>query len=63
MYKKSNSNEFDCPCCGNPLIKNRGKSTIRCVWCRSIVDYNGNVLPSNKYSDRNNKRQTESVNK
>lgn len=48
MYQKRNPNEFDCPSCGNPLMKSRSKNTIRCVWCHAFVDYDGNILTRNK---------------
>lgn len=48
MYQKRNPNEFDCPSCGNPLMKSRSKNTIRCIWCHAFVDYDGNILTRNK---------------
>lgn len=50
---KTNKYEFDCPCCGNPLFKNRNKDTVRCVWCHNIVDYNGNILPKRRQEKTN----------
>lgn len=56
MYKK-NPFEFDCPCCGNPLNKHRNKNVIRCIWCRSYVDYNGNIIPPNKAIEKSGRKQ------
>lgn len=36
MKKKENS-MFDCPSCGNPLIKSK-KEKIRCIYCKRLVD-------------------------
>lgn len=35
--KKRKDNTFDCPSCGNPLIKSK-KQQIRCIYCKQIVD-------------------------
>lgn len=37
MEKRRNNNMFDCPSCGNPLIKSQ-KQHIRCIYCKQIVD-------------------------
>lgn len=37
MRKKRNT-LFDCPVCGNPLIKSRRYKKSRCVYCKSLVD-------------------------
>lgn len=36
MEKRSN-NMFDCPSCGNPLIRSKQKQ-IRCIYCKRLVD-------------------------
>lgn len=35
---KKQNNLFDCPVCGNPLIKSKNYEKIRCVYCKSLVD-------------------------
>lgn len=37
MKKHRKSNTFDCPSCGNPLIKSN-KQQIRCIYCKRLVD-------------------------
>lgn len=39
--RKKRSASFDCPICGNPLIKSRRYEKIRCVYCKSLVDVPG----------------------
>lgn len=41
MEKRKN-NMFDCPSCGNPLIKSK-KQQIRCIYCKQIVDVPQNI--------------------
>jgi uncharacterized Zn finger protein (UPF0148 family) len=36
MRKKSTM--FDCPVCGNPLIKSKKHTKIRCIYCKQYVD-------------------------
>ncbi len=35
--EKKRKNMFDCPICGNPLIRSK-KPQIRCIYCKRLVD-------------------------
>lgn len=35
--EKRRKNVFDCPICGNPLIRSK-KPQIRCIYCKCLVD-------------------------
>ena len=35
--EKQRNNMFDCPSCGNPLIRSK-KQQVRCIYCKRLVD-------------------------
>lgn len=46
--KKKRNTMFDCPICGNPLIKSNRYEKIRCVYCKHLVDVPGINKNKNK---------------
>ncbi len=40
--EKRRHKEFDCPSCGNPLIKSK-RQQIRCIYCKRLVDVPQNM--------------------
>lgn len=45
-------NQFDCPVCGNPLIKSKRYDKIRCVYCKQLVDVPRENKKKNKKEDK-----------
>lgn len=57
-----NRMEFDCPVCGNPLIKSRNpkKHTLRCKWCKRLINSDGSeYVEANKEDEPSRSRTKE----
>lgn len=55
-----NRMEFDCPVCGNPLIKNRNlkKHTFRCKWCKRLLNSDGSEYVQTDEENRSSGSRT-----
>jgi uncharacterized Zn finger protein (UPF0148 family) len=49
MRKKSAM--FDCPVCGNPLIKSKRYAKIRCIYCGHYTDVPGFESKKEEHKD------------
>lgn len=50
--KRKRDTKFDCPICGNPLIRSKRYQKIRCIYCKSYVDVPGINKNNNKKEDK-----------